>query len=91
MASGGTAALGGGVGNEEEMSEVRVPMSPPIAAPWTAPVAVTTAASTGMDCLASQERNPVSRSLNLALACSIGFREEEESTMSCSCLPPSID
>ncbi|KAL0905176.1 hypothetical protein M5K25_027362 [Dendrobium thyrsiflorum] len=58
------AAWGGGEGKLEDMSDVRVPMRPPIAAPWTAPVPVTTAASTGRGCFASHDRNPASTSLN---------------------------
>ena len=73
MAWGLREALGGGVGKVEEASAVRVPMKAPIAAPWAALVVVTTAASTGRDCLESQRRKPVSNSLKRAWICSMGF------------------
>lgn len=94
IASGASpAAEGGGGGKEEERSEVSVLMRPPMAAPWAAPVAVTTAASTGMGCFTSQDRKVVSSSLKRAWARAMGLLWEEASTMACCCrssLPPSI-
>jgi len=61
----GLRAAWGGVGIEEEMSGVMVPIMAPMAAPWTPLVAVTTAASTSKDCFDNQDLKPSSNSLYL--------------------------
>lgn len=48
------------------MSLLRVPIKPPITAPWKELVKVTTVASTGSGCFTSQVLNPVSNSWYLA-------------------------
>lgn len=63
IACGLVCGEGSGLGREDDKSLVRMPMKPPMVAPWAALVAVTTAASTGKNCLDSQPLNPASNSL----------------------------
>lgn len=85
------AAWGGGAGKAEVRSDVRVPMRQPMAAPWAALVAVTTAASMGIDCLASHARKPPSSSLNRACTCDIGFGGEPAGANTKPCRPSMAD